>query len=196
MTSVSIQDAFLQLLLEKDFESISMRDIANVAGVSIGGLYHYFPSKDAIAAMTVRSWVRKLSLELSAVASTGNRSMAATVHLLVQTMVSTMLEGESIDKWRALTVLERRISPLPVYRRLYMHHVDLYQEALANATDWPAGRPGDHEAFNAYTLVDSLVKQTLLVRVPCPSADGMIADIVCAVTGYLRTALAMAPHGG
>lgn len=194
MTSVSIQDAFLQMLLEKDYESISMRDIANVSGVSIGGLYHYFPSKDAIAAMTVRSWVRKLSLALAAAVGTESRPMDATVRLLVQTMVSTMFQG--IDKWRALTVLERRISPLPVYKLLYMHHVHLFQGALASATDWPPDRPGGHEAFNAYTLLDSLMKQTLLVRAPCPSADRLTVDIACAVSGYLRAALAMEPHSG
>ncbi|CAN5833759.1 hypothetical protein BH11PSE8_BH11PSE8_30340 [soil metagenome] len=194
MTSISIQDAFLQLLLEKDFESISMRDIANVSGVSIGGLYRYFPSKEAIAAMTIHTWVRRLASALALEADTVNRTLDATVHACVQVHVATMLDGS--DKWRALSSLERRISPQAVYNHSYMHNVRLFGRALTGASDWPAGRPGEHEAFNAYTMVDAIVKQTLIVRPTCPSESALVADIVCAVLGYLRVALAVPGQAG
>lgn len=37
-----------KLFLEKGFDNTSMRDIANMAGVSKGAIYHHFQSKDAI----------------------------------------------------------------------------------------------------------------------------------------------------
>jgi len=37
-----------QALLEKDFSSINLREIAKESGVSLSNIYNYFPSKDAL----------------------------------------------------------------------------------------------------------------------------------------------------
>ena len=58
MTTGAIQDAFVLLLVERGYEKVSMREIAGVAGVGLGTLYLYFPGKDSIAAVTVRSRLR------------------------------------------------------------------------------------------------------------------------------------------
>jgi AcrR family transcriptional regulator len=47
-TRQKIYDAALELFREKGFESTTMRDIAQKAGVALGGAYYYFSSKDAI----------------------------------------------------------------------------------------------------------------------------------------------------
>ena len=55
--------------------------------------------------------------------------------------------------------------------------------------DWPAGLDDARVAFNAYTIVDSLVKQTLLVNSALPSANTVVDDILLALDGYLLGAL-------
>lgn len=45
-----IYQTALSLFREKGLESTTMREIAKVAGVALGGAYHYFPSKEAIVA--------------------------------------------------------------------------------------------------------------------------------------------------
>lgn len=189
MTSAAIQDAFLLLLLEKGYEKTSIRDIANVAGVSVGSVYQYFPGKEAIAAMTVRTWVRKLSTALSkAVDGIMRTGKGRTVHevtrLLVEVHVHTMLEGGAY--WRALSSIERRVSPQAVYNRLYQDNVDLFRQALTSAADWPDGLDDARVAFSAYTIVDSLVKQALLVKAALPSAETMLGDVSLALDGYVR----------
>lgn len=189
MTSTAIQDAFLLLLLEKGYEKTSMRDIANVAGVSVGSVYQYFPGKEAIAAMTVRTWVRKLSTALSkAVDGITRTGKGRTVHevtrLLVEVHVNTMLEGGAY--WRALSSIERRVSPQVVYNRLYQENVNLFRQALTSAQDWPEGLDDGRVAFSAYTIVDSLVKQALLVKAALPSAETMLGDVFLALDGYVR----------
>lgn len=43
-----ITQAAIEVFLEKGYENTTMDDIAHKAGVSKGGLYHYFPSKDMV----------------------------------------------------------------------------------------------------------------------------------------------------
>lgn len=189
MTSIAIQDAFVLLLLEKGYEKMSMRDIANVAGVSVGSVYQYFPGKEAVAAMTVRTWVRKLSTALSiavddVVAADSGRTLREITRLLAQTQVHTMLEGGG--RWRVLSSIERRVSPQLVYNRLYQHNVNLFRKALTSAMDWPEGVDQARVAFGAYTIVDALVKQTLLVGTTLPSAEVMMDEVLLALDGYLH----------
>jgi len=47
-TALRILNAALQLFREQGFESATMRDIAQKAGVATGAAYYYYPSKDAI----------------------------------------------------------------------------------------------------------------------------------------------------
>ena len=37
-----------KLFVEKNYADVSMRDIAQAAGVSTGALYHHFPAKDKL----------------------------------------------------------------------------------------------------------------------------------------------------
>src|SRR5580700_6856920 len=47
-TGLKILDAALDLFRQEGFESATMRDIAQKAGVATGAAYYYYPSKDAI----------------------------------------------------------------------------------------------------------------------------------------------------
>jgi AcrR family transcriptional regulator len=47
-TGLKILDAALELFRHKGFESATMREIAQKAGVATGAAYYYYPSKDAI----------------------------------------------------------------------------------------------------------------------------------------------------
>lgn len=188
ITSGAIQDAFLLLVVERGYEKVSMRNIADLAGVGLGTLYQYFPGKDSIAAVTVRNRLRKLAADTQAASAAGGpRTMAETVHLLAQAHVHPML-GEAAQ-WRALLELERRITPPEVYRELYRAFVQVFRDACATATDWPAELDLEHAALNALAIVDALIKHALLVQDTCPDADGLLQDVECAVNGYFQRAL-------
>jgi AcrR family transcriptional regulator len=48
VTRLAIEDAALQLFLEQGYHATSMRQIAERAGLALGGIYNHFASKDQI----------------------------------------------------------------------------------------------------------------------------------------------------
>lgn len=183
MTSRAIQDAFVLLLLERGYEKVSMRHIAAVAGVGLGTLYQYFPGKDSIAAVTVRSRLRGVAaLVEEAGIAPGPRTLEQIVHALAQALVGTLLSQAA--EWRALFVLERRISSSETYRELYKQFVHLFRDAFASASDWPPEFDRERVALNAFSIVDAMAKHALLVQESCPDAEQVVEDVECAVNGY------------
>lgn len=193
MTTGAIQDAFVLLLVEHGYEKVAMREIAAVAGVGLGTLYLYFPGKESIAAVTVRTRLRKLAAELALAAQAPMpRTLQQVVHALVAPQVGTMLGRP--DEWRALLSLERRISSPDSYRVLYREFVDLYRDALAAASDWPAALDPQSTAFTVFAMADAVVNQALLVQESCPDPAAVATDVECALLAYLRArAAACAP---
>ncbi len=48
VTRLAIEDAAIQLFLEQGYHATSMRQIADQAGLALGGIYNHFASKDEI----------------------------------------------------------------------------------------------------------------------------------------------------
>ena len=186
MTSSAIQDAFVLLLVERGYEKVSMREIASVAGVGLGTLYEYFPGKDSIAAVTVRSWMRKQASAVAAAAqATAPRTLEQTVVALATAHAGGMLD--QADAWRVLLHVERAISSPASYREIYREFVALFREAFVAASDWPAALDPQRTAFNAFTITNALAGQALLVGDAIPDVDPLVRDVLCAVTGYIGT---------
>ena len=49
----------LELMLEREHESIQMKDVAAAAGVALGTVYRYFSSKDHLFAEALLSWSQR-----------------------------------------------------------------------------------------------------------------------------------------
>ena len=60
-SSDALQQAFVQLLLERGYAKATIREIAAVAGVSIGTFYEYFGDKQSLAALCIHRHVLALA---------------------------------------------------------------------------------------------------------------------------------------
>jgi AcrR family transcriptional regulator len=58
-------DSALALLEERDYERISVREVAEAAGVALATLYHYFPSKDHLFAEALVQWASTLGPDVT-----------------------------------------------------------------------------------------------------------------------------------
>jgi len=184
MTSGAIQDAFVLLLVERGYEKVSMREIASVAGVGLGTLYEYFPGKESIAAVTVRSWMRKQAALVAAAAQApAPRAVQETAAALAGAHVRGLLD--QTDAWRVLLHVERAISSPASYREIYREFVVLFRDAFVAAPDWPATLDAQRTAFNAFTIANAIAGQALLVHDAEPDADALLCDVQCAVAAYI-----------
>jgi AcrR family transcriptional regulator len=61
---VVIEDAAKELFIKQGFHATSMRDIAKTAGVSLGNLYNYFQTKDAILESIIGKYQKTIDQKL------------------------------------------------------------------------------------------------------------------------------------
>jgi AcrR family transcriptional regulator len=78
-TRTAILDAAMNLFLESGYNGTSMRQIANEAGIALGGIYNHFPGKEDIfkALIAERIPVDSIRATLSTVADTDGPQMVA-----------------------------------------------------------------------------------------------------------------------
>jgi AcrR family transcriptional regulator len=68
-TFEAVVEAAARILTREGYAALTMEHLASVAGVGVGSVYEYFPSKETIVAEVVRNLVDDLARELAAGAS-------------------------------------------------------------------------------------------------------------------------------
>lgn len=189
MTSGAIQDAFLICLVENGYDRVSMRDIANVAGVGLGTLYLYFPNKESIAAVTLRGRLRALAREIgNAVGDSAHATLRAKSDAMVEADLVSVYEHP--EQWRVLLFLERRLTERAVYQEMYRHFVDVVASGFAQADDLPPGRDPMHIAFLAFSILNAVVRDALQVLDALPERRALARSLQGAVWGGIAALLA------
>jgi AcrR family transcriptional regulator len=187
-TVEAILEAAAHILVAHGFEDTTTRQVAERAGVSIGSLYQYFPSKEAlITALVERQVQRVLDVCTEALQSQGQRSTREVVRdvalglmkayavnpRLHQVLIS---EGQRLGMMDRLQAFEQRIEAvvrgfLLHYRGdLRPHRVELATFLLTRAIRgviWSAAieRP---ELFEDPELADELGELMLGYLLPSP----------------------------
>jgi AcrR family transcriptional regulator len=91
------------VLAQRGFAAATTNHIAEAAGVSIGTLYHYFPSKEALVEAVVhRMWMRELEVLDKHRAELAGGPLDAAVHAIVRDLVAVMAERRELyRRWYA-----------------------------------------------------------------------------------------------
>jgi AcrR family transcriptional regulator len=93
-TVAALVEATARILVTEGYEKASTNRIAEVAGVSIGSLYQYFPSKEAL----VRAVAERHNEEImSAVGATLTEMEELPVAEAVRGLVAVAVEGHRVD---------------------------------------------------------------------------------------------------
>lgn len=95
-TVAAIVEAAAQVLEEQGFENYTTNAIARRAGVSIGSLYQYFPSKDAITRVLVDRENAALLAEIGLITDSGTGSSA--MRRLVEIAVGHQLRRPALAR--------------------------------------------------------------------------------------------------
>jgi AcrR family transcriptional regulator len=90
----AVLDAVLRILKREGFDAVSTNRIAEVAGVSIGSLYQYFPDKRAIFVALHRRHIEEID---GIIGATFVEHAASPLDDLVRALIEAMLDAHSTE---------------------------------------------------------------------------------------------------
>ncbi|MDQ2647986.1 MAG: TetR family transcriptional regulator [Actinomycetota bacterium] len=79
----------LELAADGGYDAVQMRDVATSAGVALGTIYRYFPSKDALLAAAMVEWMEDLERRVGQRGPQGDTT-AERVYDVLRRAVATM----------------------------------------------------------------------------------------------------------
>lgn len=131
-----LYETALQLIRERGFETATLRDVASKAGVSVGLLYRYFPSKQAV----VLALYDELSAEQEARAAAMPRGRWRDRFLFALDIGLTVLGPHRATLAALIPILvssgaDGLFSPSTAFSRVRVQRV--FQDAVLGATDAP-----------------------------------------------------------
>ncbi len=164
-----------RVLVADGYARLNTNRVAEVAGVSIGSLYQYFPSKEALFAALLRRHDDQMRARFDA-------SAQAAVGLPLREAVAALVHG-FIDGHRADAALQSALASVP-----HLEGASARSRNLAEAVDQIArllalklpGQPRarlDLFAFTAVHLVEGVGHEALSQR-PADVASGALAEVL------------------
>ena len=182
-TVAAVLEAAARILETEGFDGYTTNAVARRAGVSIGSLYQYFPSKDAITrALIIRETARLLA-QVAAIdgEATGRSGLerliaVAVAYQLRRPVLARLLDGE-----------ERRLQIDAEMRGVGAQLTSAFQRCLA-APDMAETVQTPFAAEDLVAIVKGIV-DAAGERRECDSA-GLLQRVSRAVFGYLKYAAA------
>lgn len=183
VTVAAILEATAHILSETGYDALSTNRVAARAGVSIGSLYQYFPSKEALVAELVDRQCDRLNALFGEVFLD---AQTLAPHALARAIIAAIYRAKVEDP-QLSRVLREQLPKVGKLRRL--------EESLARITEVVAGYLQQHRgllrvacperaAFYAVELGESLTMSAVLKR-PEEDADIAIDEITDIVVRYL-----------
>src|SRR5215467_12812463 len=94
LTVDAILEATTRVLIKEGYDRASTNKIAAVAGVSIGSLYQYFPSKEAVVAAVIERHTQELS---QVVLNALLKVSARPVEIGVRELIAAAIDAHRVD---------------------------------------------------------------------------------------------------
>jgi AcrR family transcriptional regulator len=179
--------ATARVLVKEGFDRASTNRIAEQAGVSIGSLYQYFPSKEALVAALVERHIETMSEALQAeMAALADAPLA----IAVERMVTLMMDAHAIEP-ELHRVLNEQV---PRIGRLHrVHEVEARMQRLGRAYferrrhELRVGIDLDTAAFVVVQAIEALTHGAMIHHGEvAPGRDALVAEITMLVLRYLQ----------
>jgi AcrR family transcriptional regulator len=137
-THQALADAALRLFLERGYDNVGVREIADAADVSTTTLQKHFPSKESLV------FDRDADIEEALIAAVRDRAPDTSVLGALRNYTLARVErGTAVDGASEFMTLVRGTPALSEYwRRMWMRHEDALTRVLAAETGAPEADPG------------------------------------------------------
>lgn len=183
-TVEAILEAAARVLVQDGYDRLSTNRVAATAGFSIGSLYQYFPSKEAIVAALAE---RTFDNELELIARRLNTVVGATTDQAVRELIDAIVESHGLDpKLRGAIIaqvprvgaLNKKLDVEDQVARL----VELVLDQRGQEV-----RPVDHDmaAFILVHSVEAAIHAAVAKRPEYLRSDAFRDELATLVLGYL-----------
>ena len=176
--------ATARVLVKEGFDRASTNRIAEAAGVSIGSLYQYFPSKEALVAALVERHIEDMSAALQAEMAAVSEAPLATA---VRRMVTLMMQAHAVDP-ELHRVLNEQV---PRVGRLHrVHEVEARMRKLVRAY-FERQRTGlrdvdlDVAAFICVQSIEAITHGAATHHPEAPGAEQLAEQVTDMIVRYL-----------
>ena len=187
LTVAALLKATAHILVKEGYESASTNRIAAAAGVSIGSLYQYFPSKEALVAAVVDRHMQEMMQLLRAAV---DRVREQPVEVATRELVRVMIDAHRVDPrlHRALVEQVPRVGRLENVRAIDREAYTLIRAYLEAHRDELRVVDLDVASFVCVATVEALTHAAVVNRPEVLSdKSGVFAEEVTRlVVGYLR----------
>jgi AcrR family transcriptional regulator len=182
----ALVEATARILVREGFDKASTNRIAAMAGVSVGSLYQYFPSKEAlVAAVIERHQQEIMQLVRGELAQAANQRIAQGV----RTLVTMAVEAHRIDPKLHRVLAEQiprvgRLEKVETFNRenyaFFRAYLESHREEI-RATDLELA------AFVCVTSIEALTHTAVLHHeiVSDEATEALIDEATRLVVGYL-----------
>jgi AcrR family transcriptional regulator len=187
-TVSALVEATARILVRDGFDRASTNRIAEAAGVGIGSLYQYFPSKEALVAAVIERHNRDL---MQPVREALDRTRDEPIERGIETWVAVAIEAHRIDPelHRVLAEQTPRTGELEGVELLNRQAYGLFRAYLDDHRDELAGLDLDMAAFICITSIEALTHNAVIHRpdiLAGPAAARFVAETCRLVLGYLK----------
>lgn len=189
--------ATARVLVREGYDRTSTNKIAEAAGVSIGSLYQYFPSKEALVAAVIDRHIGEM---MDLVRSSFVRVAALPIADAARELVRVMIDAHRIEPKLHRVIVEQipRVGNMQNIERLDEEAIALVRAYLAARREDLAVEDLDMAAFLAVTAVEAMTHAAVLRRPELLSDERFVDEVAAMIVRYLgaerpRRATAAAP---
>ncbi|GAB2800953.1 TetR/AcrR family transcriptional regulator [Dyella kyungheensis] len=183
----ALVEATARILVKEGFDKASTNHIAEVAGVSVGSLYQYFPTKEALVAAVVERHQQEITQtvrgELADV-------LAQPVEKAVRMLVEVAVRAHRVDPRLHRVVAEQlpRVGELEKLATFNRENFTLFRAYLENHRDELRVDDLELASFVCVTTIEALTHNAVLHHakaMPDERMDKLIDEATRLVTRYL-----------
>jgi AcrR family transcriptional regulator len=181
----AVLEAAVKVLKREGFNALTTNRIAEVAGVSIGSVYQYFPDKGAIFSALHRRHIEEIDrmIEVQLL-----RHATSSLDDLIHALIEAMVEAHSADPELYELLMTEVPHRADGTKDFAVRHHSAFRLAIASRTHKKKRvRNLDKTVFIVANMVEALSHGAALRRPPSLSLSEATEETVRAVLAYLNT---------
>jgi AcrR family transcriptional regulator len=191
----ALVEATARVLIRDGYDRASTNKIAAVAGVSIGSLYQYFPSKEALVSAVIERHTQELS---DVVRGAMDKVARSPIEVAARELVSAAIDAHRADPklHRVLAEQVPRVGRLENIDAVERNGRLFFREYLQTHSDEIGMADLDLAAFIVITTVEALTHNAVLRRPDIleEKAEVFVDEVTQLVLRFLRVPLAGRPR--